>query len=576
MSVNNPWQTPYQRSYEAIKGKLLNEMRARHPEMTDFTEGNIFVILISMFAAIAEVIHYYIDNMAREAFLPTARRYSSLYKHAKLVDYNIKSAIPATADVILSLSDGSPLVGSDLTIPVGTKFFSTNGLAWISTKTVVFKEGEYYVKVPISQQEQSGDGIELGTITSQSNISILIPKSSTGQAYAEGSMVLTIDGEPWILVDTFAYSSATDKVYKIEVDSSGNSYIVFGDGRFGLVPSLGGVLKGTFYYTNGSSGNMDADSFSTVPTELLSINPNLTISQPLAATGGSDYESFNMLKAHIPLSIKTLGVAITADDYESITRLIPGVDKAYVDVECGNRVSVYITPDGGGVASSALRDQVHQYLQKYKVITTNIGVYSTYKSSIFLDATITGKKSFKAVDISNQVKKALVNKYNYENSTINQTVFLSEVYQLIENSTTVDHLTIDKLYVMSYPKPLTSVDQVELNVTRYVQNSYESSDPSVPIWITIDESDPTKYTVGSPYLEEYAQGVLNVPTRVQVPGSFDIEITIGNFDGQSGNYSPGDVYQISVTPMNQNIAVVDYNIPIMDPNNINLTIHEVV
>ena len=96
MSTSNNWLNPYQRSFNDIKAKLISELRLQIPEITDYSEGNIFVIIISIFAAIAEVIHYYIDNMAREAFLPTARRYSSLYKHAKLVDYHIKSAIPAT------------------------------------------------------------------------------------------------------------------------------------------------------------------------------------------------------------------------------------------------------------------------------------------------------------------------------------------------------------------------------------------------------------------------------------------------------------------------------------------------
>ena len=54
-----------------------------------------------------------------------------------------------------------------------------------------------------------------------------------------------------------------------------------------------------------------------------------------------------MLKQHIPLSIKTLGVAITREDYEAIAQLVPGVDKSYVDYQCGKFVTVYITPDGG-------------------------------------------------------------------------------------------------------------------------------------------------------------------------------------------------------------------------------------
>lgn len=89
MSTSNPWLTPFQRSYNDIKAKLIQSLNERVPEITDMSEGNIFILTLSIFAGIAEVIHYYIDGMAREAFLPTCRRYSSLYKHAKLVDYHI-------------------------------------------------------------------------------------------------------------------------------------------------------------------------------------------------------------------------------------------------------------------------------------------------------------------------------------------------------------------------------------------------------------------------------------------------------------------------------------------------------
>lgn len=102
MPTKNPWVNPYQRSFNSIKEQLKISLRNNVPEITDYSEGNIFIIIISILAGIAEVIHYYIDNMARETFFVSARRYSSLFKHAKLVDYHVKSAIPASVDLTLS------------------------------------------------------------------------------------------------------------------------------------------------------------------------------------------------------------------------------------------------------------------------------------------------------------------------------------------------------------------------------------------------------------------------------------------------------------------------------------------
>ena len=163
MGLDNPWLTPYQRSFNSIKAKLISSMRVNVPEITDFTEGNIFVIIISVFAAIAEVIHYYIDNTARESFFVTARRYSSLYKHAKLIDYHIKSANPASADLILYLSDDKPLEG-DILIPVNLEFTSTDGKRWLTSKSVVWRAGTYSIKISVVQKQlYSTERYSLGT-----------------------------------------------------------------------------------------------------------------------------------------------------------------------------------------------------------------------------------------------------------------------------------------------------------------------------------------------------------------------------------------------------------------------------
>jgi CDP-diglyceride synthetase len=114
--ISNPWLTPLQRGYNQIKSKLLNNVKnitdeEGNPLITDYSEGNIFVIITSMFSAIAEVLHYYIDNVARESFFVTARRYSSLVKHAALLDYYPKAATASRVEVVLT----RPLTGTNIT-----------------------------------------------------------------------------------------------------------------------------------------------------------------------------------------------------------------------------------------------------------------------------------------------------------------------------------------------------------------------------------------------------------------------------------------------------------------------------
>lgn len=599
MPTSNEWLTPYQRSYNSIKTKLLNSLRSKVPEITDYTEGNIFIILISMFAAIAEVIHYYIDNMARETFFPTARKYSSLYKHAKLVDYHIKCAVPASVDIIFSL-DGGP--EADTLIPENTQFEATDGSVWITSRSVTWPKGVPSCSVPLIQKERSSTEISLGYITSK-DVSISLGDIGDNKYYAEGSMKLTIGGEAWTLVDTFAYSNATDKVYKIEPDSNQVPKIIFGNGIQGMIPDMNLEVKGTYWITLGQNGNIPADSFKTIPDSLDAIKgTNTVIYQPYAATGGSNYESFAMLKDHIPLSLKTLGVAITKEDFEAVAKMVPGVNKAYCEYICGQVLNLIISPDEGIEASSTLMQQVMDTISKAKVITTSVSVQSTHKTLIYIDAAVYGRPSFSKNDIAQEVKDTLLENYNQNTSNIQQIIRLSDIYALIDNIDIVDYVDINKIYLMSYPRSnrATVEEQgfyvVPLDVVFFNQLAYnpitdllEGDIDEIYLRIVMEGENPDSYTIkvsdseGNSLYEkdeyqfdtQYTVNLENTQNRVA------FQINIGDQGYTAGPDLKDGVkqsieYTITLQPMNVNLTPVDYNIPIFESSSINLTVYESV
>ena len=596
MPTSNEWLTPYQRSYNAIKSKLLNSLRTKVPEITDYSEGNILIILISMFAAIAEVLHYYIDNMARETFFPTARKYSSLYKHAKLVDYHIKCAVPARVDIIFSL-DGGP--SGDKLIPENTQFTANDGSVWVTSKSIIWPSNVPSVTIPLVQKEPSTTNVSLGYITSR-GVSIQLGDLGDNQYYAEGTMKLIIGNEAWTLVDTFAYAGATDRVYKIEPDMNQVPTIIFGDGMNGMFPDLNQEVLGTYWTTLGEEGNIPANSFSTIPSSLTTLQGlEVEIYQPYAAAGGSNYETFAMIKDHVPLSIKTLGVAITKEDFEAMAKLVPGVNKAYCEYVCGQVLNLIISPDGGIEAGTDLMDSVYNSLSKSKVITTSIAVSSTHKTLIYLDASVYGKPSFAKQDITTEVKNALLNAFNQNTSDIQQTIRISDIYALIDNINIVDYMDINRIYIASYPLPSrASVEEqgfyvVPLDVTYFNQISYipatklaEGEVDEIYLTIYMTGESPTSYTIkvststgdgewtsaGNRFDQQYSHS--NILNRL----SFEITIADRNYTaGPDIDGEPQEIrYTITLQPMNVNLTPVDYNIPVFEPSTISLTVYESV
>ena len=573
MGITNKWLNPYQRSYQQIKAKLVESLMGLKDKdgqklITDYSEGNILIIILSLFAAIAEVLHYYVDNMARETFLSTARRYDSVVKHGALVDYHARAAIAATVDVILSRSITGNSIGAKLTIPQGTLFTDQSGNSWLSARDVTWYSNVTTCKVPIIQHEKyTTSALNNMVIPTGDRVQLNLGTLPNGKYYEHGSMSLQIGGESWVLVETFAKSKPTDKHFMVSVDESLNPYIMFGDGTFGKKPAAGAKITNVvFYLTNGSQGNVKSNTITSVPSVISSSITDATVSNAYDAGGGSNYENFTMLKEHIPLSVKTLGVAITKEDFESLAMLVDGVNKAKADYECGRKLTVYISPDGGAVASSELISRVYNLLSQRAPMTTWLKVKSAGKVQIILEMDVTGKKSYKTAEIQTQILTALYNAYSPEQAEIGGSVRVSDIYALIDNLSTIDYLHLTKFYIK--PWPTTIYGNKELALGQFKLNKATGS---MTYFITFNSS--TTFTVRSVSNGYVATGSVGGSLQVvDKANGFDFSLDI-----QNNSYQSGYRYSITVSEPNHDYEDPGFNLPVFEnASQLTLTVNEIV
>lgn len=573
MGITNKWLNPYQRSYQQIKAKLVESLMGLKDKdgqklITDYSEGNILIIILSLFAAIAEVLHYYVDNMARETFLSTARRYDSVVKHGALVDYHARAAIAATVDVILSRSITGNSIGAKLTIPQGTLFTDQSGNSWLSARDVTWYSNVTTCRVPIIQHEKyTTSALNNMVIPTGDRVQLNLGTLPNGKYYEHGSMSLQIGGESWVLVETFAKSKPTDKHFMVSVDESLNPYIMFGDGTFGKKPAAGAKITNVvFYLTNGSQGNVKSNTITSVPSVISSSITDATVSNAYDAGGGSNYENFTMLKEHIPLSVKTLGVAITKEDFESLAMLVDGVNKAKADYECGRKLTVYISPDGGAVASSELISRVYNLLSQRAPMTTWLKVKSAGKVQIILEMDVTGKKSYKTAEIQTQILTALYNAYSPEQAEIGGSVRVSDIYALIDNLSTVDYLHLTKFYIK--PWPTTIYGNKELALGQFKLNKATGS---MTYFITFNSS--TTFTVRSVSNGYVATGSVGGSLQVvDKANGFDFSLDI-----QNNSYQSGYRYSITVSEPNHDYGDPGFNLPVFEnASQLTLTVNEIV
>lgn len=571
MALTNKWTNPLRRSYQDIKSDLLNALQNitgsdGKPLITDVSEGNIFVIIISLFAAIAETLHYYIDNMARECFIGTARRYSSVVQHGLLVDYHAHGANAATVDVILTRELKGMNSGAEVSIPKGTVFTDSKGNTWESVKDVVWGKNSTSCVVPLIQHEVYRNSAVNGTKVTNEQ-SILLDSAGLGGKYIEhGSVSLKLGNEYWTQVYTFAYSKPTDKHFMVVVDDTDIPTIVFGDGKFGAKPSIGSQISVEYYITAGESGNVYANSITSVP-KVVSAYTEATCNNPYGSGDGMNYEDIELLRKHIPLHARTMAMAITKQDFIDCAKLVPGVKEAALDYICGRKIDVYIASNNSSVASSTLISNVKEYLEKHAPLTTWLNVYSAGVAKINLNIEVTGKPSFHESEIQSSIIRALYNNYSAEKSQIGGKVRISDIYALIDNLPEVDYLYIKKFYISPWPKIIYGDTQLNLSLT-----NIDKANGSMKYIISfISETEFNIYSYENGYQLPNSQKTSGQVTVDDTKNGFNFSIKI------DGTYKAGYKYEITISEPNHDYEEPGYNQVVFDdPNLLTLDIHETV
>lgn len=554
MIINNSWVGYLTRSYIDIKKSIIKRLSTYTPEITDFSEGNPLVILVSIFAGIAEMLGYYIDNQARESFIITARKYASVRLHAQGLDYHVRAAYPATADILFKTvnNSGVPLpLAAPYTINQGDEVIAGNGLRYVIQKSGTIGVGEYFITLPVSQYIER-TSVNLGTTTGAANQSV-----SLGKKYADRSAQVTINSIAWALKDTLGLSGPTDKHFIVDVDSTGNAFIIFGDGTNGAIPPSPFSILVDFRETEAENGNQSEDTITNLGFTATIPGGKLICTNPNPATAGSPYDTLETIRMRAPISIRTLDRAVSYYDYEEVPLLVAGVAKSKVHFCCGKKIQIYVAPTGGGIAASGLLSDVKDYMDDgRKIITTFIQTLAAGEGLIYLEITSKTKFSIKPTLAQSDIRAALLEAYSFDNQKINGKIRMSDIYAKVDNLAKVDYLHIDTLMVMPYARPRASAPQ--LTWTRKV---------------LIDCKQKTKFTL----IYRSATTDFIVVRDGRSDGIADLGVSYTDTKNTvtfkiTGTYTNGDKWDFYCYPINQDIELDDYSVPVLlDSNLITIT-----
>jgi uncharacterized phage protein gp47/JayE len=440
---------PYvNRSYEQIKATVLARVATFAPEITDHNEGNPFSKAIGVWAGLIEMLGYYVDNHAREAHIPTARLWASMWKHARAHDYTIKGPRAATVDVLFTLSG---VAGVDVTVPEGAQLRSTNGLRWVTVEACTIPAGELYGVTAARQFSTQTSPVVVGQPDGTANQEVTL---TTDKSVDNSTVYLDIDGDAYDMVETLGYSNPLARHYVSTLDVQGRPSVVFGDGFAGVIPYPGDIFA-NWATTAGAAGNVAAgmvNQITDTPTTPSGITVSVT--NPSAAAGGSDMESIEQLRWRIPRANRTLQRAVTAQDHKDIAELYPSVSRAGVYFACGKTIDIYIVPEGGGVASSLLCSTVRDWFEQFRMIATQVRIYPAGGVRLLPLIDLRVRKGYSNLTVANAVKARLAAFLSYQNQEVGGQLRISDLYEVIENTDGVENSDIVAVRPVPYARPI--------------------------------------------------------------------------------------------------------------------------
>ena len=333
--------------YEGFRQMMIDRLKERLPEYTDFSETDMGIVLIELTAYGLDIISYYKDRQALECFLPTARERKNVIMHCKTYfGYTLAGATPAIFVQVFE-TDGRgfskkagdlfkvhtkekqgesaiyyELIGSlDVNNNFNPNFYIPSGVKGTETDD---RTGIYLYRALVCQGitvTKENVGISDGTAyqkytTSQSPV--LDYDSSVSERYGEDVVRVFVgeSSEEWTRVDNFLLSKPDSKHFTFSIDDSGNGVIEFGNDLSGKIPPDKSKIKCTYRVGGGDSTNVGANmitEYDTAESGLIR-----TFNPYTALVLGTDAESIEEAKVKAPASLRALDRAVTIRDYADI------------------------------------------------------------------------------------------------------------------------------------------------------------------------------------------------------------------------------------------------------------------
>lgn len=435
------------KDYLGFRQFLLARKQELLPEWTSEAPSDFGVVLIELFAYVGDILSFYGDRVATEAYLSTATQRRSLLALAEMLDYQVTNNVPATVDVTFHVT-------ADVTIPAGTQVQTSNRAAIeAGEEAVVFEVAEDTL---VTAPSGAVPCVEGQTISDEQ---IGSSDGSIDQTYTlfrypviEGSVQVFVDEGAgpveWTEFGHLIDAANVSEAFEVTFDEVGAATIQFGDNVNGRVPSSGADIMVTYRVGGGERGNVGPGTIVELVHSIPEVQSPSSTASPVtnvsAASGGSDAESNDQIRVNAPRSLSALNRAVTLKDYADLAVQVAEIAKAKA-INVGTDITVHVAPFGGGTAGAGLKTRVAEYLDQRKMInhTVTIGDPAYVPIMVTVDVVVLPNYSRGVVALA--VENAVNQMFAFSRVDFAYRVSLSKIYDVVQSVAGVDYAQVTEL-----------------------------------------------------------------------------------------------------------------------------------
>ena len=344
------------RDYVAIRTQLVGLAKGLMPDWQTAGEaGDMGTLILELFAYMGDVLHFYIDRTASEAFLGTAVRRQSILFIADMMGYTPIGQQAASVQLVFTLiadDDTTPDTIFPITLPKGTVVYNSTGNA---DDMVIFElDGDMTIQPGTKVTTYASEGLtvealSLGLCSGVPNTEFVIPDKGVVFGTVQATTREGFQIVDWTSYHHLATARPTQAVFTTFLDEAGYTHIVFGDNSSGRIPPINAEVFVNYRYGRGSvSNDLAANAIDTIAPIADLDTYGLSVANPESPVGGSDPESVDSMRYTISRGgTRIKDRAVTLADYADLALQVPGVSKSVAYGTVYTAVNILVAPPNG-------------------------------------------------------------------------------------------------------------------------------------------------------------------------------------------------------------------------------------